>query len=62
MKAGQPLCLIGDSGTDKTHLLISRGTLTAEARYRVRDTLASKLVKELVEAAGEKQLTKLIKR
>jgi DNA replication protein DnaC len=60
VKAGNPLCLIGDSGTGKTHLLIALGTLAAEAGHRVRYTLASKLVNELVEAADDKQLTKLI--
>jgi hypothetical protein len=50
------------SGTGKTHLLISLGTLAAEAGYRVRYTLASKLVNELVEAADERQLSKLIAR
>jgi len=62
VQAGHPLCLIGDSGTGKTHLLIALGTLAAEAGYRVRYTLASKLVNELVEAADDKQLTKLINR
>jgi DNA replication protein DnaC len=60
VKAGNPLCLIGDSGTGKTHLLIALGTQAAEAGYRVRYTLASKLVNELAEAADDKQLTKLI--
>ena len=60
VKAGNPLCLIGDSGTGKTHLLIALGALAAEAGHRVRYTLASKLVNELVEAADDKQLTKLI--
>jgi DNA replication protein DnaC len=58
VKDGHPLCLIGDSGTGKSHLLIALGTLAAEAGY----TLASKLVNELVEAADDKQLTKLINR
>jgi DNA replication protein DnaC len=62
VKAGQPLCLIGDSGTGKTHLLIGLGTAAAEAGYRVRYTLASKLVNELVEAADDKQLSKTIAR
>jgi hypothetical protein len=57
VKTGQPLCLIGDSGTGKTHLLIALGTAAAEKGYRVRYTLASKLVNELVEAADEKQLS-----
>jgi len=58
VKAGHPLCLIGDSGTGKSHLLIALGILAAEAGYRVRYTLASKLV----EAADDRQLTKLINR
>jgi len=62
VKAGKPVCLIGDSGTGKTHLLIALGTLAAEAGHRVRYTLASKLVNELVEAADERQLSKLISR
>ena len=57
-----PLCLIGDSGTGKSHLLIGLGTRAAEAGYRVRYTLASKLVNELVEAADDRHLTKLITR
>ena len=60
--AGHPLCLIGDSGTGKTHLLIALGALAAEAGHRVRYTLASKLVNELAEAADERQLSKLIAR
>ena len=62
VKAGQPLCLIGDSGTGKSHLLIALGTAAAEQGYRVRYTLTSKLVNELVEAADEKQLSKTIAR
>jgi len=50
------------SGTGKSHLLIGLGTRAAEAGYRVRYTLASKLVNELVEAADDKHLTKLITR
>ncbi|MDF3051809.1 MAG: Insertion sequence putative ATP-binding protein [Pseudonocardia sp.] len=62
VKAGHPLCLIGDSGTGKSHLLIGLGTAAAEAGNRVRYTLASKLVNELVEAADDKQLSKTIAR
>lgn len=60
--AGQPLCLIGDSGTGKSHLLIGLGTAAAEAGHRVRYTTAAALVKELVEAADDKQLSKTIAR
>lgn len=62
VKAGQPLCLIGDSGTGKTHLLIGLATAAAEAGHRVRYTLASKLVNELAEAADDRQLSKTITR
>jgi DNA replication protein DnaC len=62
VKAGHPLCLIGDSGTGKSHLLIGLGTAAAEAGYRVRFTLASKLVNELAEAADDRQLTRTIAR
>ena len=62
VKKGQPLCLIGDSGTGKSHLLIALGTAAAEQGYRVRYTLATRLVNELVEVADEKQLTKTIDR
>ncbi|WP_406499299.1 IS21-like element helper ATPase IstB [Streptomyces sp. NBC_01604] len=62
VKKGQSLCLIGDSGTGKSHLLIALGTEAAMAGFRVKYTLATKLVNELVEAADEKQLTKTIAR
>jgi len=59
---GHPLCLIGDSGTGKSHLLIALGTEAAMAGYRVKYTLATKLANELVEAADELVLTKTIAR
>ncbi|TDE22951.1 ATP-binding protein [Actinomadura sp. 6K520] len=59
---GAPLCLIGDSGTGKSHLLIGLGTAAAMGGHRVRYALASKLVNELVEAADDRQLTKTIAR
>jgi DNA replication protein DnaC len=62
VKKGLPLCLIGDSGTGKSHLLIALGTEAAMAGFRVKYTLATKLVNELVEAAGEMQLAKTIAR
>nr|WP_083777819.1 IS21-like element helper ATPase IstB [Segniliparus rotundus] len=62
VKKGLPLCLIGDSGTGKSHLLIALGTEAAMAGHRVRHTLATKLVNELVEAADEQQLAKTITR
>ncbi|GAB2808475.1 IS21-like element helper ATPase IstB [Streptomyces daliensis] len=62
VRKGLPLCLIGDSGTGKSHLLIALGTEAAMAGHRVKYVLATKLVNELVEAADEKILTKTIAR
>lgn len=62
VRKGQPPCLIGDSGTGKSHLLIALGTEAAMAGFRVKYTLAAKLVNELVEAADEMTLTKTIAR
>jgi len=59
---GQPLCLIGDSGTGKTHLLIALGTAAAEAGHRVRYVRTAALVNELVEAADERTLSRTIAR
>ncbi|WP_337824418.1 ATP-binding protein [Amycolatopsis sp. A1MSW2902] len=59
---GQPLCLIGDSSTGKSHLLIAPGTEAAMSGCRVKYTLATKLANELVEAADEKTLSKTIAR
>lgn len=60
--AGHPLCLVGDSGTGKTHLLIGIGTAIAEAGLKVRYPTTANLVNELSEAAGEKQLTRVYAR
>ncbi|WP_308202881.1 ATP-binding protein [Crossiella sp. SN42] len=60
--AGHPLCLIGDSGTGKSYLLIGIGTAVAEAGYKVRYTATANLVNELAEAADERQLTKVLNR
>lgn len=62
VQAGNPLCLIGDSGTGKSHLLIGLGTAIAEAGGRVRYTTAANLVNELAEAASDKQLGRTIKK
>jgi DNA replication protein DnaC len=50
VRKGQPLCLIDDSGTGKSHLLIALGTEAALQGYRVKYVLAAKLVNELIEA------------
>ena len=62
IRKGSPLCLIGDSWTGKSHLLIGLGTAAAERGYRVKYTLAIRLVNELAEAPDEKVLAKTIAR
>jgi hypothetical protein len=54
--------LIGDSGTGKSHPLIALSTEAAMHGFRVKYTLATKLVNELVEAADDKVLTKTVAR
>jgi DNA replication protein DnaC len=60
--AGEPVVLLGDSGTGKTHILIGLGTAAAEAGRRVRYVTTAALVNELVEAADDKQLSRVIGR
>jgi DNA replication protein DnaC len=60
--AGEPVVLLGDSGTGKTHLLIGLGTAAAEQGLRVRYVTTAALVNELVEASGEKQLSRVVSR
>jgi DNA replication protein DnaC len=62
IRAGEPVVLLGDSGTGKTHLLIGLGTAAAEQGLRVRYVTTAALVNELVEAAGEKQLSRVVGR
>jgi DNA replication protein DnaC len=59
---GEPVVLLGDSGTGKTHLLIGLGVAAAEAGRRVRYITTAALVNELVEAAADKQLSRVVSR
>ena len=60
--AGEPVVLLGDSGTGKTHLLIALGTAAAEAGRRVRYVTTAAQVNELAEAADSKQLSRVVGR
>jgi DNA replication protein DnaC len=59
---GDPVVLLGDSGTGKSHLLIGTGVAACEAGKRVRYVTAAGLVNELVEAADEQNLSRVIGR
>ena len=52
--AGQPVVLLGDSGTGKSRLLIGLGMAACQRGLRVRYTTAAALVNELAEAADER--------
>jgi len=60
--AGEPVVLIGDPGTGKTHLLIGLGIAACEQGRRVRYATCAQLVNELVEAADERRLARLVTR
>ena len=62
LDAGEPVVLLGDSGTGKTHLLIGLGIAACEQGRRVRYATCAQLVNELVEAADERRLARLVAR
>jgi DNA replication protein DnaC len=62
LDAGHPVVLLGDSGTGKTHLLIGLGLAACEQGRRVRYVSTAQLVNELVEAADERQLSRVVAR
>jgi len=62
LEAGEPVVLLGDSGTGKTHLLIGLGLAACEMGKSVRYTTCAKLINELVEAADEATLQKTVAR
>jgi DNA replication protein DnaC len=62
LDAGEPIVLLGDSGTGKSHLLIGLGVAACEQGRRVRYATAAQLVNELVEAADERRLSRLVAR
>jgi DNA replication protein DnaC len=59
---GEPVVLLGDSGTGKTHLLISLGLAACEQGRRVRYATTAALVNELVEAADQRALSRVVGR
>jgi DNA replication protein DnaC len=62
LDAGEPVVLLGDSGTGKTHLLIGLGLAACEQGRRVRYVTCAQLVNELVEAADDRILSRAIAR
>ena len=60
--AGEPVVLLGDSGTGKSHLLIGLGVAACQRGLRVRYVTAAGLVNELAEAVDERTLSRVIAR
>jgi DNA replication protein DnaC len=60
--AGEPVVLLGDSGTGKTHLLIGLGLAAFEQGRRVRYATTAQLVNELAEAADNRRLSRVVGR
>jgi DNA replication protein DnaC len=60
--AGEPVVLLGDSGTGKSHLLIGLGMAACEQGRRVRYVTCAALVNELVEAADGRMLSRVVSR
>jgi DNA replication protein DnaC len=60
--AGEPVVLLGDSGTGKTHCETRSWPAAAEAGRRVRYTGTAALVNELAEAADDRQLGRVLGR
>lgn len=59
---GEPVVLLGDSGTGKSHLLIGLGVAACEQGRSVRYTTCAGLVNELAEAADERRLSRIVAR
>jgi DNA replication protein DnaC len=62
VRQAQPLVLIGDSGTGKTHLLIGIGLAACAAGLKVRYATCAQLANELAEAHDDRQLTRAVNR
>lgn len=62
LASGEPVVLLGESGTGKSHLLIGLGIAACEQGRRVRYVTAAQLVNELAEAADERRLSRIVAR
>src|SRR5258706_15393891 len=62
IERAEPVLLIGDCGTGKTHLLTGLCAEACRQKRRVRFTTAAALVNELVEAKHQLQLRRVMAR
>jgi DNA replication protein DnaC len=62
LERAEPVLLIGEPGTGKTHLPTGLAIAACRQRKRVRFPTAAALVNQLVEAQREQSLTRMLKR
>lgn len=62
LRKAEPVVLLGETGTGKTHLAIGLGVAACWQRKRVRFTTAAALVNELIEARGKSELNRITSR
>ena len=58
----EPVILLGETGTGKTHLAVGLGVAACRQRRRVRFTTAAEMVNELVEARHKNELSRVTAR
>jgi len=59
LERSEPIILLGDTGTGKTHLASGLGVEACRQRKRVRFTTAAELVNELIEAKNKSELNRI---
>ncbi len=62
LERGEPVLLLGEAGTGKTHLATGLGVAACRQRKRVRFTTAASLINELVEAKNQNELNRITNR
>lgn len=58
----EPVILLGDTGTGKTHLATALAVAACQQRKRVRFTTAAELINELVEAREKNEVSRAVSR
>ncbi len=62
LKRSEPILLLGEAGTGKTHLATGLAVAACRQRKRVRFTTAANLINELIEAKNQNELNRATNR
>jgi DNA replication protein DnaC len=62
IKQSEPILLLGEAGTGKTHLATGLAVAACRQRKRVRFTTAASLINELIEAKNQNELNRVTNR